>query len=219
MKRTVPLIVAFTAGLFGCLVQYVPHAAAQDALSAAVTWDRIIAAFAAFLGIGSLVFAHVRRVERRQAGWGYSAVLLFGFALMVVAGLYNGGTGPFAAEVNAYPDGTPTPMTWLFRYVLKPASATMFSILAFFMASAAYRTFRARTVSAALLLTAALIVMIGRVPVGAWISPALPELTQWLMDVPNAAVKRAIFLGTGLGVIATSLRIVFGVERAYLGGD
>jgi len=62
------------------------------------------------------------------------------------------------------------------------------------------------------------IVMIGRVPIGAYISDALPASMQWLMTVPNLAAKRGILLGVSLGAIATSLRIIFGIERSYLGG-
>ena len=76
----------------------------------------------------------------------------------------------------------------MYRY---QPDATMFSILAFFIASAAYRTFRARTPEAAILLCfSAIIVMIGRVPIGAAISDVFPLLSGWLMDVPNLAANR-----------------------------
>ena len=106
----------------------------------------------------------------------------------------------------------------MFTYIHVACSSTMFSMLAFYIASAAYRTFRARSSDAAILLVAAIILMVGRVPVGRAISDFFPEAAAWLMEVPNLAAKRGIMLGVSLGAIATSLRIIFGIERSYLGG-
>ncbi|MEK7369523.1 MAG: hypothetical protein AABZ62_07640, partial [Planctomycetota bacterium] len=65
---------------------------------------------------------------------------------------------------------------------------------------------------------AAIIVMLGRVPIGALISEYLPMAADWIMGVPNLAAKRGILLGVSLGAIATSIKIIFGIERQYLGG-
>jgi hypothetical protein len=32
------------------------------------------------------------------------------------------------------------------------------------------------------------------------------------------AAQRGVMMGIGLGMIATSLRIIFGIERTYMGG-
>ena len=61
--------------------------------------------------------------------------------------------------------------------------------------------------------------MLGRVPVGRAISGVLPQASEWLMAVPNLAAKRGIMLGVCLAAVATSLRIIFGIERSYLGGE
>ncbi len=142
--------------------------------------------------------------------------------------------------------------------------------LAFFVASASFRAFRARNFEASLLLVAGIIIMLGRVPVGSLISswtimyilafsigiginsyaknrnivfgwilgscglitgfgmimgwpidqPAiffLPSLQEWIYLVPNLAGSRAILIGIGLGIVATSLRYIFGLEKSYLG--
>jgi hypothetical protein len=105
-----------------------------------------------------------------------------------------------------------------FDNVMIPIQATMFSLLAFYIASAAYRAFRARSLLSTILLVAALIIMIRFVPLGP-ISDLVSNLSSWILKVPNMAAKRAIFIGVGLGMVATAIKILLGVERGYLGRD
>jgi hypothetical protein len=109
--------------------------------------------------------------------------------------------------------------TWMYDHLFAPCNATMFALLAFFIASAAFRAFRARNVEAALLLGAAILIMIGRVPLGRALSEKLPWIAEWLIDVPNNAGRRAIMMGAALGAIATGLRVILGLERSHLGRD
>lgn len=212
-RRTLPLIIAFVMGIIGILCFYIPHSDAESLELELAKWDRIVAAFALVLGIYSLMRLHWSRVRRQNPGWGYSFLVFVGFVVMTLFAIYNDGQWPHnPQEIDA------GPFVWMYDNVQVPADATMFSILAFFIASAAYRTFRARTIEAAILLVSAIIVMIGRVPIGAAIYPELPDLAQWMMDVPNLAAKRGILLGVSLGAVATALRIIFGIERSYLGG-
>ena len=59
----------------------------------------------------------------------------------------------------------------------------------------------------------------GRAPIGSLISDALPEITNWIIDVPNNAGRRAILIGAALGAIVTGLRVLLGMERQHVGGD
>ncbi|MCE9577686.1 MAG: hypothetical protein K8W52_31335 [Deltaproteobacteria bacterium] len=108
---------------------------------------------------------------------------------------------------------------WLYEHVFAPCNATMFALLAFFVVSAAFRAFRMRNVEATLLLVSAIIVMLGTAPIGAWISDDLPEIKQWILDIPNNGGRRAIMMGAAIGAIATSLRIILGLERSHLGSE
>ena len=137
-------------------------------------------------------------------------MLYAGIVVTVLVGLWNGGKETI--------DGAMTAFGWIYSYTLVPLQGTMFAILAFFIASAAYRSFRARSREAAVLLAAAVIVMMGRVPLGEYILPISGDLSGWILNVLNAAVRRAILIGVSLGAIALSFKIIFGVERSYLGG-
>ncbi len=219
-KRTIPLMIVFGMGLLAFAHEYVPHPLASKFREEITTWWRIVAGFAIFIGAYSLLHMHFTRMRRRQKGWAYSGFVFFGAVAMIVLGLYNGGYGP----LEDAPAGVKTSFDWGYDNVQVPCDATIFSILAFFMASAAFRTFRARNTGAALLLIAAVIVMFGRVTiseeVGKWFGNAtiFADVSDFIMDYPNMAAKRGVLLGISLGAISQSLRIIFGIERSYMGG-
>ena len=106
----------------------------------------------------------------------------------------------------------------VFWYIYTPIQATMFSLLAFYIASAAYRAFRARTILATILLLTALVIMLRLIPLGP-LSVANQKLATWILMVPSMAANRAILIGIGLGTVATCLKIILGIERAYMGHD
>ena len=164
------------------------------------------------MGVATLVQTHWIRIRRRAEYWQYSFVVFIGMIVMVAIGI------PFGPSHKAF--------KWLFKYIQVPMDATMFSLLAFFIASASYRAFRARTLEATLLLVAALIVMIGNAPIGDLIwnkimpfGDNLPStVRQWILENPNLSSRRGVILGVSLGVISQSIRIILGIERSYLGG-
>ena len=107
-------------------------------------------------------------------------------------------------------------------YIDSPMMATMFAMLAFYIASAAYRAFRARNIEATILLLTAVVVMLWRVPMGEAFLNLLPgDIPGWLntyvMRGVNVAVQRGILIGAALGAASMSLRIILGIERTYMG--
>ncbi|MBM4121616.1 MAG: hypothetical protein FJ249_03360 [Nitrospira sp.] len=209
-RRQLPLLITLVTGLVFAAQYYVPHPASEEMLTNVTKWLQIIGGFALVLGVTSLFHIHAVKIRRREPGWGYSFVLYAGMLGTIVIGLWHNGK----EVVN----GTMTAFGWIYNFMMVPLQGTMFAILAFFIASAAYRSFRARSREAAVLLVAAVIVMMGRVPLGEYLVPLSGDLTQWILNVLNASVRRAILIGISLGAVALSLKIIFGIERAYLGG-
>jgi hypothetical protein len=206
MKRNVPLAICLGMGIVMMVQFFVPHPISVGLYDLTTKWVRIVSAFALVLGVGSMVTYHTEKLRRRRTGWPYSIVALVAATASTVIGLAWGvqQSGPL--------------QNYIFTPLLVPLNSSMFAILAFYMASAAYRAFRARTKESALLLIAAFIVMLGMVPIGAAIWGKLPDLAEWILSVPNMAAKRAITFGVALGGIATALKVILGIERGWLGG-
>lgn len=214
MKRQVPLVLCFLFGIVMIFTQFSPHSFSQWTYEEVISWALIISPFALVLATVTLIQTHANRIRRRTEHWQYSFLVFAGMIIMVFIGILFGPQNP-AFE-------------WLFNNVQLPMDATMFSILAFFIASAAYRAFRARAFEASLLLITAMIVMMANVPVGdliwntvmSWLplEDGASKARQWILDNPNLSSRRGIILGVSLGVISQSIRIIFGIERSYLGG-
>ena len=199
-----PLLVTFLSGAAIAALFFIPHYQAQAVNSKLIEWTLVVYAFALILGSMSLWNSHARKVKARAEGWPFSLVTLTSLVVITVLGIWKG-------------VGEESPVGMIYNTVNSPLASTMFALLAFVIASAAFRAFRARSVEATLLLITAIVMMVGRVSIGPLISPHLPGITEWLLDVPNLAAKRAIAIGVGLGAVSTALKIILGIERSYLG--
>ncbi|OPL17609.1 MAG: hypothetical protein AVO35_09270 [Candidatus Aegiribacteria sp. MLS_C] len=205
MRLMIPLAITFIAGMIMILNFFIPHQPFAFLGDNLQEWYMIVASGAIFLGAANLMHVHIRKIRLRLKNWEYSPVTIIGFLVMVVTGLVYGVTEN-------------RPFDYLFMNMVAPMGATMFSLLAFFVASAAFRAFRASNWRATLLLTSAFLVMLGQVPIGAMIWDKIPLAKVWLMSIPNTAGQRAVMIGAAMGVVSTSLRMIFGIERSYLGG-
>lgn len=227
MKREIPIAITFVVGVALIVAFFIPVAFCQKAGDTAQSWAIIVFSFAIVLGILNLFLINIKKVFKKAPGWGYSLVLLLGFIVTSVLGI---GWGIKSG----------TPFYYVFDNIYNPLSSTMFALLAFFIASAAFRAFRAKSREATLLLIAAFIVMLGRVPIGDFLvqkkadffnyihftwgyhflmKHKLSDLAEWIMAYPNTAGQRAIMIGAALGAISTSIKILLGVEKTYLGKE
>ncbi len=168
------------------------------------TMALVIAAFALGVGAISLFTLHGKKIASGHQDAPYSLVLLCGMVFTVLAGLVFGTTSSDTYK-------------FIFNRILTTCDSGFFSMLCFYIVSAAYRAFRARNIDAAVFLISGTLVMLGNVPVGAAIWSKFPSIGTWIMTVPNTAAMRGILLGAALGFMATSLRIIIGLERSHFG--
>ncbi len=223
MKREVPLFITFFVGTLLIVSVFLPPAESWGE-NFSVYFD-IIAVFAFFLGGGNLLRNHLMKVAARKKEWLYSVVTLVGFVVMLAAGLFKiGNTAGIAGELTL----TGSWFQTLFLNVMSPLNSSMYALLAFFVASASYRAFRAKNREATILLSAAFIILLGQTAFGTFLTSWIPQqadilqipnLAIWIMTGPNLAGQRAILIGIALGVVSMSLRIILGIERTYLGDD
>lgn len=162
----------------------------------------VVAAFALVLGVVNVLTVHLNKVYTRDKGWGYSMLLLGALLFTLGVGFLTG--GPASAEMQE-----------IFEIVLFPLEATLFSLLAFFVVTAAYRAFRVKSFETGLFVIFGILVLLGQVPVGAMLWEQLPVVKDWVLDVPALAGARGILLGVALGTVATGLRVLLGIDRPY----
>jgi len=226
-RRRLIAAVTFVAGLFYGLEYFYPAREGRNFLTPWIepvsTMLAVIGAFTVGLGIYSLCQVHGRNVAQRRSGWHNSAAFFGAMAAMLVFGLWD--------YYLRLPEPQPQVLPWpkavyaiLFGGLYAPLQAATFSLLAFYIASAAYRAFRIRSAEAALMMAAAFVVMLGQVPVGAWLTGFIPldsawaffrleVLGDWIMRWLNMPAQRGIVFGIAVGALAMSLRIWLSLER------
>jgi len=204
MDRKLALATCFLFGLVMFLQYFSQHPTARIVNQAILEYWQIIFAFALLVGVVSVVKTNLIKIKRRQSRF-YCMVILFGIVVMPVLAIVWG----IKAD---------TPFMWTFENIQAPMQSTVFALLAFFVASASFRGFRARSIPATVLLLSATIILLSRSAFGEQIWGQLPAVADWIRNNPSMSARRAILIGIGLGSLTTSLRVILGIERTWLGG-
>jgi len=204
MNRKVALGVCFIFGLVMFAQYFSQHPTARSVNQAILEYWQIIFAFTLLVGVVSVFKNNVVQIRRGQDR-SYRLITLAGLVAM-----------PFLAFIWGIK--ADTPFMWVFENIQAPMQSTVFALLAFFVASASFRGFRARSIPAAILLLSALIILLSRSAIGTFIFPQMTEVADWIRNYPSMSARRAILIGIGLGSLTTSMRVILGIERTWLGG-
>ncbi|MEI8280860.1 MAG: hypothetical protein WCG75_00505 [Armatimonadota bacterium] len=256
-RRPIIWILTFLSGAFFVLYQYWPKSINFDkntqlpnggvekvadflnnSNSIVGTIAQVLAAFMLGLGIFSILKIHGTKIAKRQKDWAFSVVLIVSLLLMVFLGY-----GDFHIREATKTVDFDNPEKWgainmgrdfLFEGLLQQMDAAMFSIIAFFILSAAYRAFRARSVEATILLGTALLVIFSLMGGIAYLwdtrlidehfakpgvthdliqNLKLAEISKWIRGTFQTPAITGIKFGIGLGTLSMAVRIWLGLEK------
>jgi hypothetical protein len=168
-------------------------------------WAVIITSFALGLGVINMLFVHARKVQKRDKLWPYSSLLIISLLGVAALGLITGVSS--------------TIYTYTYNVMVQAGMLTLISLRGFFMFTAFYRAYRVRSIDGTVMLIGSILVMTYQVPIQELISPLLPDLTIWLLNVPSVGGYRAIAMIAGVGLIIMALRQLSGLDRSWLGAE
>lgn len=205
MSRRIAQIVCAVFGVAMFLLFFSPHPTAR-AITLTITTEYWQVIYAAALIVGTISFFRVnlKNIQRGNESI-YRIVSILALIAMPVTAIVWG--------INVG-----SPFMWIFENIQVPMQSTVFALLAFFVASASFRGFRARSLPAAVLLLSAVLILVSRSWGEGEIASALISAADWVRGYPSMAARRAILIGIGLGSLTTSLRVIVGIERTWLGG-
>lgn len=262
-RRPIIATITFICGLFYVLLWLFPNAQdkgpndvplnfaedisfrLQDAVGEVASMSTILTGMLLGLGAVSLLRIHITRLIKMQRDWFFSLVALAGMASMCVVGYIAWYLEKFSDKTGTVDFAAPEtwnrmPVFWvqdfLFDGILQKMDAAMFSIIAFYIISAAYRAFRIRSVEATILLATALIVMLSFLPlIGQMSNQLIDSMTggdknhilgnlrlSEIYDFIRAGFQtpaiRGIDFGIGVGALAMGVRLWLSLDKQAAGG-
>lgn len=164
----------------------------------------IIGSIALGLGVIAAIKNHGGHIMKRTPGrWAYSLVLLSGMATMAITGLIGWYDQPI--------------FRFIWDNITVPAQQTVYSLLMFYIAFAAYRALRATNVESTIFTVVALTIMITNAPLLESLLPPVAEFGGWIFRIPNVGAARAYSIAATVGSIALYIRTLLGRELGMLG--
>ena len=162
-------------------------------------WFVLLSAFGILLGLLNGFYLHIQRIASGQSEWGLSLLLVATGLTTLVAGLLqtSGVTSPI--------------VEWIFDALLAPGAATLYALVIFFMAAAAYRYLRLTAPGGAWMLAGALLMLVMQMPASANLLPTFVKDTMnWLLQAPVMATFRGALLGSALALLLIGVRYLLG---------
>jgi hypothetical protein len=202
-SRSVQMAVLVVSFLLVFIPYFIPWGPLDWFSGKLMTIAAVTNAFTVVIAVYSQFRRSGRFIREKRRGWVFHIYLLALLAIMTLSGILLG------QHVGAY--------EWLLLAVVTPLSSVIYGILAFYMASAGARAFRARSPQAALLLIAGFIVLLYQAPLTGAVFPGIEGAATYLTDTFGMSVSRMFSISVSIGAIVLGVRMLTGKEVAFLG--
>ena len=204
LRKTIPTLMMSIVAMWMIVEYFVTEKFFTDIGTIVRNFTVIIAAFAVALGALSSFRYHTQTVIKRKGGaWEYSLVLITALTVMTVTGL----TGWLDNPVFSF----------LWNQVTVPSQQTVYSLLMFYVAAAAYRALRASNLQAAIFMFTAIAIMLMNGPFTQALIPGITELGNWILTIPSTGGSRGYLIASNIGIVALYIRIILGRETGIIG--
>jgi hypothetical protein len=190
------------------LVLLIDYFLATDVLhSTAITftqWAVLVGGFAAALASVVTVLFNVREIQKREENWYYAIVSIGTFVLTCgIAWTLGTSDASYNFLINTY---------------LAAIAVSVNAAGGLKFASGIYRSARARTWEAGVLLAVLCLMLLKKAPIGEAVFPPIGPLGDWVDKFVSRAGSTGLVVGAAIGAVILGARMMIGQQPAAMGG-
>jgi len=203
-SRYINVAIIFTSAFLMIFTYFFKVQVLSDAATLVQKTVSLFAAFTLVLGAMNLTLIAYRQVQKKAPTAPFSVLAIVVMLMMIITGLIP-------------PLMNSPQFNWMYNNIQAPTDSTMYAMMVFFVASACFRAFRARSKEALVMLVIGSFIIFTYAPIGAIIWPGLPVIGSWIEKYPMTGASRGFSIGVALGGLGIGLRIMLGREKAITG--
>lgn len=202
IRRTLPLVLATVLGVYIFIDYFITLPGALASIADYFkSWNSVVTAAGLLVGGIAFLIQYSQIIKEKSEERWYVIIILVSFAIQFVAGVPG--------------------FEWLFEWVngqvRDPLELAAYAMVLMFITTAAFRSFRARTIDTGLMVICAFFVFLLNAPMIPAAFPALAVPGDWIFNNIVLGVRRATTISAYLGIFFLWLRTVLWMEKRSLG--
>jgi len=206
IKKDLPLLLMGLVGIIIMLELFFPVNVISQTTKTLTSWGVLLVAMATGVGVVNLTKRHIKPIikqEKQNDQWFFSAVLIVTMYATIMSGILGGTKHQIYLNI--------------FNYIYTPVNGSIYAMLAFWIVSAAYRSLKAKSTEAMVLLVVVLIMLMKDTPLIVANIPIVAQVANWITTVLGPGGCRGIIISSGIGVLMFNLRMLIGKNPKAIG--